>query len=270
MRDDFFSTRSAGSDGFLLLPRVSQLLLPVQAVHIWLLDDAFIEPACTALAYTLSRDERQRAQTYRQDRHRNRFVARRSVLRWLISAYLSCPPESLRFNVTQFGKPVLQGPDVERLAFSVSHTDGMTLFAFAWDCHVGVDVEHRIDGLDMAGIGHGIFSVIEKRTLDAARPDDDARWLSVWTRKEALLKALGTGLSGEPAAYTTEDDPLLSGGHWCASLNGTPFSGWTCVDLVLGPQVRGALAVSLEDARVTLQLCPVSTWAAPATTAMPH
>lgn len=146
----------------------------------------------------------------------------------------------------------------------------MALFAFAWDCRVGVDVQHWIDGVDTAGIGRGIFSAIEEQTLAAARADPAAALLSIWTRKEALLKALGTGLSGHPDAYSTEDDPQIGEGHWRASHNGTSVSGWTWVDLVLGPQVRGAMAVSLQDARVTLQRCPVSNWGAPDATAMEH
>lgn len=256
MRDDLFPTPGIRSDGSLLLPHLDQLPLPQKAVQIWLLNDAFIEPACSALACTLSADERQRAQSYLLERHRHRFIARRGVLRWLIGAYLCCRPESLRFSVMRFGKPVLMGPDAERLAFSVSHTDGMALFVFAWDCRVGVDVEHRIDGVDIAGIGRGIFSATEEQTIDAARRDPAADLLRIWTRKEALLKALGTGLSGNPDAYTTEDDSLLGEGHWCASHKGTPISGWTCMDLVLGPQVQGALAVSQEHARVTLRRCP--------------
>lgn len=268
MPHDIFTTRSARGDDSLPRPYPGRLPLPEKTVQIWILDDTSIEPACSALAYTLSPDERQRAQAYRQERHRHNFIARRSILRWLIGGYLSCKPESLRFSVTQFGKPVLQGLRAARLAFSVSHTDGMALLAFAWDCRVGVDVEHRIDGLDLAGIAHGIFSAIEERTLDAARPDSAASLLGIWTRKEALLKALGTGLSGEPHAYTTEDGSLSGEGRWRASHHGTAMSGWTCVDLALGPQVQGALAVSLEDARVVLRRCPVSNWVKPDAAAM--
>jgi 4'-phosphopantetheinyl transferase len=189
--------------------------------------------------------------------HRNQFVARRGVLRWLIGGCLSCNPESLRFSVTPFGQPILLGRHSERLAFSVSQSDGIALLAFGWDCRIGVDVERRVDGLDMPGIGRGIFSPAEQKVLDAARPDSTESLLNIWTRKEALLKALGTGLSGEPATYTTEDDALLGERHWRASHKGTPLSGWTFLDLPLGPQFQGALAVSLEDARVTLQPCPL-------------
>jgi 4'-phosphopantetheinyl transferase len=231
------------------------LYLPADAVHVWVLNEHLVGQACSALAHTLSLDERQRARAYRRERDRNHFIARRSVLRWLIGGYLACKPESLRFNVTQFGKPALQWPQAARLAFNVSHSDGIALFAFALDCRLGVDVERRIDGVDVAGIGRGIFSSTEERMLDAARPDPAATFIRIWTRKEALLKAFGTGFSGEPNSYTTEDDSLLGEGRWRASQNGTIISGWTCLDLHLGSGAWGALAVSLKDARVTLYHC---------------
>lgn len=260
MHHDIVTAPNVGRTASLFLPDPSRLSLSERAVHVWVLNDALIEPACSALAHTLSPDERQRARAYRHEINRNDFIARRSLLRWLIGGYLTCKPESLRFSVTPFGKPALQWPHAGRLAFSVSHTHGMTLLAFAWDCRVGVDVERRIDGVDVAGIGRGIFSPIEEEVLEATRPDSAATLLSIWTRKEALLKALGRGLSGEPNAYTTEDDLLRGEGRWCASHNGTTISGWTCLDLVLGPEVRGALAVSLEDASVAIRHCSLSTW----------
>lgn len=221
----------------------------------WVLNDALIDAACSALVHTLAPDERGRAQAYRQERHRNGFIARRGLLRWLIGGYLACAPESLRFSVTSFGKPALQWPPAAGFAFSVSHTDGMALLAFARDCRVGVDVERRIDGLDLAGIGRGIFSPSEEAMVDPACPDPAAVLFSLWTRKEALLKALGVGLSGAPSAYTTEDDPPHGEGRWRASHNGTAIAGWTGLDLVLEPEVSAALAVSLEDPSVTLHRC---------------
>ncbi|WP_432261878.1 4'-phosphopantetheinyl transferase family protein [Cupriavidus sp. TMH.W2] len=252
MQPDFVTTRNAGHAASLVLPEPNRLSLPQSAVHVWVLNDALVEPVCSALAHTLSPDERQRAQAYLHEWHRNDFIARRSLLRWLIGCYLTCKPESLRFSVTPFGKPVVQWPRAARIAFSVSHTDGMTLLAFAWSCRIGVDVERRIDGLDVGGLGRGIFSLIEEAALDRMRPDAAATLLSIWTRKEALLKALGTGLSGEPSAYTTEDDLLLGAGRWRASHRGKTISGWTCLDLAFGADVRAALAVSRDGARVTL------------------
>ncbi|MGF6757762.1 4'-phosphopantetheinyl transferase family protein [Paraburkholderia sp. GAS42] len=236
----------------------SRLSLPNNAVALWTLRDDLIEPMCSALAYTLSRDERARARTYRQERHRRCFIARRSVLRWLIGGYLSCKPESLRFSVSDFGKPILLWPRAAGFAFNLAHTEGLTLFAFAWARYLGVDVERRIDGMDINGLGSGIFSAIETARLDAAQPDPLATLLGIWTRKEALLKALGTGLSGDPTAWVTEDGPCPGNGRWRASRNGIPISGWTCLDLVLGQDIRGALAVSHEGVRVMVHRCQMT------------
>ena len=237
----------------------SRLSLPEKAVQVWVLNDSLIEQACSALVHTLSQDERQRAYAYKQERHRNRFIARRGLLRWLVGRYLACKPESVRFGFTPFGKPALQWPVAPRLAFSISQTDGMALLAFAWDCSIGVDAEQRADGVNITAVGRQIFSLVEEKALDTAKTDPVTVFFRIWTRKEALLKALGTGLSHQPKSYSTENDLQHGKNRWCASHNGKPMIGWTCLDLVLSPKVRGALAVSLQDAQVSLTLCSLST-----------
>ncbi|SOZ39845.1 4'-phosphopantetheinyl transferase family protein [Cupriavidus neocaledonicus] len=260
MQHDGLAGRGARAAAPLELPQPERLALPDGAVQVWELDDMQVNPACTRLAHTLAPDERARALAYRHARHCNGYIARRGLLRWLIGGYLDCRPEALRFTVSAFGKPVLQWPQA-RLAFSVSHTDGLALLAFARDCHLGVDVERRAGGPGVAdvanvpGFGRGIFSAQEAQVLARARPASSEAMLSIWTRKEALLKALGTGLSADPTAFTTEDDWQRGAGHWRASRDGTPMSGWTCLDLDAGAGFRAALAVSLPDASVTWHRC---------------
>jgi 4'-phosphopantetheinyl transferase len=207
-----------------------------------------------ALAHTLSPDEVERARRYRHAPHRDRFVARRGMLRWLGAGYLGCAPESLRFLCDGFGKPSLQRTAASELAFSVSQTQSMALLAFAWDCRVGVDVEQVVEGVDLTGAGQGVFSVAEERALHAAQPASAAAFFSTWTRKEALLKAVGTGLSPQASRYTTQDDRQHES-HWRASHNGLPLAGWTFLDLMLTPSVRAALAVSRCEAQVGFNLC---------------
>jgi 4'-phosphopantetheinyl transferase len=236
-------------------PISDRLSLPENTVQVWVLHESVIQYACAALKHTLSPDELLRAGTYLQDKHRDCFIARRGILRRLLGGYLNCEPASLRFGSTQYGKPVLLHPDAASFAFSVSHTDGVALFAFASNCRIGVDVEHWIDGMEVAGIGRDIFSSGEEETLASAGPDSVATFFSLWTRKEALLKAIGTGLSHQPMSYSTENDPQRGKGFWRASYNGAALSGWTCRDLALEPHIRGALAVSMNDAELSLQFC---------------
>ncbi|SOY58541.1 putative 4'-phosphopantetheinyl transferase superfamily protein [Cupriavidus taiwanensis] len=260
MQHDGFAARDARATAPLVLPPPQRLALPDGAVQVWELDDTQVDPACTRLAHTLAPDERARALAYRHARHCHGYIARRGLLRWLLGGYLRCRPEALRFTVSAFGKPVLQWPRA-RLAFSVSHTDGLALLAFARACRLGVDVERRAGDRELAhvadlpGFGRGIFSAQEAQRLARARPASADALLSIWTRKEALLKALGTGLSADPTAYTTEDDWPRGAGHWRASRDGTPMSGWTCLDLDAGAGFRAALAVALPDASVTWHRC---------------
>jgi 4'-phosphopantetheinyl transferase len=238
------------------------LSLQENAVQVWELKDFSSEQACAAFTRTLSADERQRASAYRREQDRLRFIARRGTLRWLIGGYLDCAPDSLRFQTTRLGKPALLSPDAQslagRLAFSVSQTDGTALLAFAWDCRLGVDVERVVGGIDVTGVARQVFSPAESVALDAARRDPSAAFFSTWTRKEALLKALGTGLSGEPRSYSTHGDPRCRATHWAASQEGSIMSGWTCRELATGQDFRGALAVSLDNARVSLNPLPLS------------
>jgi 4'-phosphopantetheinyl transferase len=229
--------------------------LPENTVHVWILHESVVQRASEALSHTLSPAEWQRARAYRQDKHRDRFMARRGILRHLLGSYLNREPASLRFGSTQYGKPVLLHPDAASLAFNVSHTDGVTLLAFASNGHIGVDVEQSIDGMEVADVGREIFSSSEETELASAGPDSMATFFRLWTRKEALLKALGTGLIHQPKSYATATDPRRGEGCWLASYNGVALSGWTCRDLALGPRIRGALAVSMDDAQVSLQLC---------------
>ena len=259
MRHEHVMTGNARRPESPVLCDPGRLSLQENSVHVWVLNDSLIEQACAALVQTLSPDERQRARAYKREKDRVRFIARRGILRLLIGRYLNCRGESLRFRVAPSGKLALQQPDAARLAFNVSQTDGTALLAFAWDCHVGVDVERFIGDMNVTGIGREVFSSIEEAALDAARPDSAATFFSTWARKESLLKALGAGLSGEPKSYTTGNDSQLGVGRWIASYKGAAMTGWTCLDLILGPEFRGSLAVSLDSARVSLNLLSLST-----------
>ena len=228
-------------------------LLPKKAVQIWVLYDGAAETSCQALGYVLSQDERQRATSYKHIKHQNSFIYRRCVLRFLMGRYLDCKPESLQFSLNPFGKPALHRPYVQGFEFSVSQTDGLAILAFAWDCRVGVDVEKLASDVDIHGVGQTVFSDYEKAAVNASTHDASSTFLTIWTRKEALLKAVGTGLSGQPGDYTTQDEVQHSSNQWRASHKGMPLLRWTFLDLELAIHVKGALAVSRDDMEVSLR-----------------
>ena len=72
---------------------------------------------------------------------------------------------------------------------------------------LGVDLARIADLRD--AIPDAALSAAERRRVYAA-DDPAAEAATLWARKEALLKALGTGLRGDPSAVETVGDPRVS------------------------------------------------------------
>jgi 4'-phosphopantetheinyl transferase len=130
----------------------------------------------------LSTVERRRAERLRFERHRRRFIVARARLRQQLGLRLGLAPEAVDFSYGRNGKPAL--PD-RSLHFSVAHCDDVALFAFSRASEIGVDVEAIRPIREAGAIGAQFFSPRER----------SCSFLYCWTRKEALAKALGDGLS---------------------------------------------------------------------------
>lgn len=95
--------------------------------------------------------------------------------------------------------PWLQGQD---LGISLAHSEPLAVCAVADGCRVGVDVERLDRAVRLSRSVPPFFSSREVAYLDAA-DDRTAAFLRIWTRKEALGKALGTGLHNTVDALDT-------------------------------------------------------------------
>lgn len=142
-----------------------------------------------ALQASLSAAERHRAGRFRFERHRRRFIVARGRLRQLLAARLGLQPEEVKLAYGKNGKPQLLNPD---LYFSVSHSDNVALFAFSRASEIGVDVEAIRPIREADTIAAQFFSPLERLVCEREKP---LGFLRCWTRKEALVKAIGEGLS---------------------------------------------------------------------------
>ena len=142
-----------------------------------------------ALQASLSSFEAQRAERFRFERHRRRFIVTRGRLRQQLGARLGMRPEAVEFAYGANGKPCLKH---NRWHFNVSHCDDVALFAFSKSSAVGVDVEAIRPIREADAIAAQFFSPFERLACEI---DDPLGFLRCWTRKEALVKALGDGLS---------------------------------------------------------------------------
>jgi 4'-phosphopantetheinyl transferase len=166
-------------------------------VHVW---RASLEQpvACIRqLARTLSDDERARTEGFHFERDRRRFTVGHGVLRTILGRYLGIEPRQLLFRYGPRGKPYLaEEPDNCALRFNLAHSHELALYAFTCGREVGVDLEHVHPMPDAEQIGARFFSAREYATLSALPKSQKLEaFFNCWTRKEAYLKATGTGLT---------------------------------------------------------------------------
>ena len=145
----------------------------------------------------LTSDELAHADRFHFDTDRRSYTVTRGILRTLLGQYLRVSPNTLAFAVSRFGKPDLppsQNPT--HIAFNVSHSADFSLLAFAVDTKVGVDVEHVRKKESVAELARVVLSPAEYAGFAALADADRQRaFFRAWTRKEALVKAIGEGLS---------------------------------------------------------------------------
>jgi 4'-phosphopantetheinyl transferase len=142
----------------------------------------------------LSPDEQKRATSFKYAKHRTAFIAARGLLRVVLGSYMNVAPAAIDFRYGPSGKPELKGSS--QVHFNVSHSDQMVLFGLRLYDEIGVDIERIRPMEDLEGIARRFFSPDECRDLLAIPERHRTKaFYDCWTRKEAFIKFLGTGLS---------------------------------------------------------------------------
>ncbi|MER5465927.1 4'-phosphopantetheinyl transferase superfamily protein [Streptomyces sp. NPDC002668] len=182
---------------------VRRNLPPPGSPDVWLLRLSDTSEAFTD-ATTLDASERKRAATFAQPADRIRFTAAHVMLRAVLGSYLAVPPADIRYVREEcpccggpHGRPALLGFPND-LHFSLSHRSDLVLIGVA-GAPIGVDVElvSDVQGSNELALMLHPDEQREAQALDPVRrPRAIAR---LWTRKEAYLKGLGTGLGRDPA-----------------------------------------------------------------------
>jgi 4'-phosphopantetheinyl transferase len=182
-------------------------MFPRNEIHVWRADISGMERWPQSVMSALSEEERARHARFLQERDARRFALGRAMLRVALGRRLGVPPQSLRFESGPFGKPRLAPEREAPFRFNVAHSGDVVLVAVALDREVGIDVEaiRPIDDLD--SLVRATFSEREQRGISAA-PDRLASFFATWTRKEAVVKALGQGLSFPLDAFDVDVNPL--------------------------------------------------------------
>jgi 4'-phosphopantetheinyl transferase len=172
------------------------------------------EPSSTveAAAQVLSAAEMQRADQFQFLLHRNRFVLAHAALRHILFIYSAFPASSIDFTISPHGKPSLvnrnKGESGE-IEFNLSHSEDLAVVAVSFGSILGVDVEQVREMPDWPQMARQFFSDAEIAAIERVPPHEAGMmFLRFWTRKEALLKAMGTGLQDDLSSFCTVADDL--------------------------------------------------------------
>lgn len=175
----------------------AEIDLPAGEVHLWSARLDQPEDFLRQCVTVLSADEQQRAERFRPGSLRNRYITGRGMLRMLLGRYLRTSPASFSLRYQAHGKPELVPPwKVQGVEFNVSHSHELAVFAFTRDHEIGVDVECIRRMPNAAELLERFFSRNEVRQWQQMPAERQLRaFFQGWTRKEAWLKAVGSGLS---------------------------------------------------------------------------
>jgi 4'-phosphopantetheinyl transferase len=202
-------------------------------VHVWhvtTFDEHFSRRGLEAL---LAPDECERATRCASVAACRRFIGGRLARRLVLSRYVSCAPTDLCFANRPQGKPEIVAPaGAADFQFSVAHAPGLVLIAVARKFALGVDVERLQPVPDADLIAKHFFSAAERRLFqNSAKAERDLAFLRCWTRKEAVAKAMGVGVS--------LDLPHLDTARACVA-------GWSVHDLLVDVAYVGAIATPIS------------------------
>ena len=190
-----------------------------------------------ALAW-LSDAELSRRERFVDTAAARRYTLCRAALRAVLCGRLGCDNRELAIVHGEFGKPfaLVRGAAAE-IGFNVSHSGSHGLIALARQGRLGVDVEDLAAPPDLVErrldiLIDSVLTAGEKAdVLSMSRTEQIRGFLRLWTIKEALLKALGSGLSLDVS--TVEVPAGMRRGASCGVFRfpDSPDAAWRVADI---------------------------------------
>ena len=214
-------------------------------LHLWAFRVDRVEDADWSI---LEPDERAKAERIRIDSKKVQRAAARAGLRRLLGAYLHRAPEAIRFDYGEHDKPALAGGELQ---FNLSHSGVWAAVGVQRVGELGIDVEKSERERELTLIAERFFSAPERDYL-AALPEAErgAAFYRAWTRKEAYLKAWGTGLTFASSRFSIDYAAGQAGRVLATEMPGDDPQRWHFVDLRLAEDYPAAVCCDRKPSRV--------------------
>ena len=149
--------------------------------------------------HLLAQNEQARAKEFYFAVDSNRYIITRAILKKLIATYLGIFPQDVLFEYTEYGKPYLcldLKNNFQALKFNLAHSRDSIIYGFTKNIDIGVDIEFInkdfiIDDL----VQHCCSKQEQDKMITLFEEQKYSYFYNLWVIKEALVKAIGFGLS---------------------------------------------------------------------------
>ena len=190
------------------------------------------------LSLFLNEQETNRANRYYKEKDKNRFIICRTLLKFVLSNYTEIDTKQIKLNYNAYKKPYLSSHP--SLFFNVSHYG---LIAIS-NSSVGIDVEYIEEKNDLINSLNHIYNDEEITFIENAF-DKKKAFYSLWTRKEAFVKAIGKGIDENFSKI-----PSINGSHIlnASLINNT--KNWNIHGFKIEGDYLAAVAYEIEKSNI--------------------
>ncbi|MDB5033194.1 MAG: phosphopantetheinyl transferase [Chlorobi bacterium] len=175
-----------------LMPQIPE----PRTVHVWTCSsDSEIIRDCTFDAI-LTPTEKEMAGRFRRDAESGSYKMGRALSRIVAASYLRIDPLQIKFERSPCGKPSITVPSDTNLHFNLSRSGDMAIVAVMYEMEIGIDLEKVRAIPDWETIARYYLTNGERSFVERCEPwERDRAFLTCWVRKEAYVKAIGTGVT---------------------------------------------------------------------------
>jgi 4'-phosphopantetheinyl transferase len=210
--------------------------IPGRNADIWRLNINLNSPLLEDFKLILRQDEIDRTNRYLREKDRIRFIVSRGALRQILGMYLNMPPVAIEFAEGKNKKPYIVNPGDRGLHYNLSHSNNWIVIAIA-NSEIGIDTEFVNPDFDYREIITDVFGPGE---VDFIKKGNSLkRFFTLWTRKEALIKATGQGMDENFKAI-----PSMDGDHVLRDNIVSTDSDWLITSLELDENYLASVATN--------------------------
>ena len=171
-------------------------------IHVWAGSLDITEAQAIEQQEILSVDERDQASRFKFPIHRLRYIAAHHQLRRILSFCTGIPADAITFGYSEHRKPYITNTEATQHQFNISHSDNRAVYAVGLNHPLGIDIEKVRNKCNMDVVDR-FFSELERSLLAKLNGEDLERsFYRVWSRKEAIIKATGKGLSQKLSSFS--------------------------------------------------------------------